>query len=81
MNELISKNLKELIDIVERGEVSSNELYRTFYGRIEDKDKEINSFITKIENLSLTENSKFRGIPIAIKDNIITKGRNTTSAS
>ncbi len=81
MSELISKNLKELTEIIERREMSPDELYLRFYERIEDKDNKINSFITKIENLSFDENGKFKGIPIAIKDNIITKGIKTTCAS
>ena len=73
---------------------SVKELINDFYLKIDSQDAEINSFIctTKDNALSQAENidkliqndeilPPLAGIPIAIKDNICTKGVLTTCAS
>ena len=73
---------------------SVKELVNEFFSKIETKDSEINSFIctTKDNAISQADNidkliqnqetlPRLAGIPIAIKDNICTKGVATTCAS
>ena len=80
--EIISKNL------------SVKELITDFFSKIDSKDPEINSYIcttnenaiAQAENIDkLIQNNQklppLAGIPIAIKDNICTKGVVTTCAS
>ncbi len=81
MDELYKKNLKELLNLLDKNEISPEEMYSTFLNRIDEKEKKINAFITKEEKLIYNKNGYIKGVPIAIKDNIITKGIKTTCAS
>ena len=73
---------------------SVKELVNDFFAKIDQKDSEINSYIctTKDSAISQAENidkliqnnedlPSLAGIPIAVKDNICTKGVATTCAS
>ncbi len=74
-------------------EFSSVELTQACLDQIEQKDKEINAFITVLEKEALEQAknadekiasgdaSPLLGIPISIKDNFCTKGVRTTAAS
>ncbi len=81
MSELLKKNLRELLLLIEKREVSSSEVYRAFLERIYRKDDEIKAFISVEEEQKYIKDGKFKGIPVGIKDNIITKGIKTTCAS
>jgi len=91
---LYTKGIKELSLLLNKKEVSSEEIVSSFIERIKIKDKVINSYITIDEQLLLQQAkesdrrraqgkalSPFDGIPIAVKDNINTKGVRTTCAS
>ena len=82
--------LRKKLDSKEIGVV---ELTKEYLKKIKEKDTEINSFITVTEDIAL-ENAKnaqgmidkgeqmpMTGIPLAVKDNICTKGVLTTCAS
>ena len=73
---------------------SVKELINEFFSKIDSKDPEINSYIclTKDNAIAQAENidkliqnketlPPLAGLPIAIKDNICTKGVTTTSAN
>ena len=82
-----------------RKEIISNnasvkELVNDIFAKIDNKDSEINSYITTTKNSAILQAEKIdkliqnnddlpplAGIPIAIKDNICTKGVSTTCAS
>jgi len=79
---------------IKSGNASVKELVKDIFSKIESKDPEINSYIctTKDNAISQAENidkliqneqilPPLAGIPIAIKDNICTKGVATTCAS
>ncbi len=91
---LYKYNFEELALLLERGEVRSVDIADSFLKRIQNYDKKINSFITVDEEklyLQAEESdarrkkggelSRYDGIPIAVKDNICTKGIKTTCAS
>lgn len=91
---LYKKGLTELSELLSKKEISSKEIAISFADRIETLDSGINSYITfnrdelleKAEESDTrraagTELSPFDGIPVAIKDNINTKGVRTTCAS
>jgi aspartyl-tRNA(Asn)/glutamyl-tRNA(Gln) amidotransferase subunit A len=61
--------------LVADGEVSSDELYRAYLGAIGERDPELHAF------LHVCENDPGKGIPIAIKDVIGTRGIPTTAGS
>ena len=69
---------------------SVKELVNDFFLKIDTKDPEINSYICTTKNIAITQAEKIdkliqdkeslpplAGIPIAIKDNICTSGRNS----
>ena len=81
--------LNETIDSLNQklanGEVSAQELADKTIANIKETDKKINAFITVDEDAKASENldfaNKLAGVPIAIKDNIVTNGLKTTAAS
>ena len=84
--ELYELTVHELMDKLDRKEITSEEIVKSYSKRIEEKD--IQAFVTtttdtaieKARNVS-RENSRLAGIPIGIKDNICTKGVKTTCSS
>lgn len=77
-----------------RGEVSSEEVTRSFLDRISQMNRELNAYVTITEEQALTqarqadqrfakgeETGPLCGIPLAIKDNMNTRGVRTTCAS
>ena len=91
---IIEKSLDELSALLEKKEISSGELTRAYLERIEKLNPSINAFVTinADEALKAAQESDERrkngaplspydGIPIAVKDNINTKGVRTTCSS
>lgn len=82
--------LKETIDSLNQklasGEMKAEKLTRETIKNIDATDKKLNAWITVDQkakpqaDLNFAKN-KLAGIPIAIKDNIVTKGMKTTAAS
>jgi aspartyl-tRNA(Asn)/glutamyl-tRNA(Gln) amidotransferase subunit A len=92
--ELISKPVHELIDLLETRAISSEELVGQYLDRIEQVEPTIKAFITvdregALEAARAVDESRrdgkapsrLAGIPVAVKDNICTKGMATTCAS
>lgn len=83
------KYLNETIDSLNQklasGEVDAQKLADETIENIKATDKDINAFITVDEDAKASENlnfaNKLAGIPVAIKDNIVTNGLKTTAAS
>ncbi len=84
----------ELKEKLEKNELTSEEITKAYVDRINDKEKDIDAFVTinteealdkakKIdeERKQGKEKSPFAGIPIGIKDNMCTKGVRTTCSS
>lgn len=80
--ELYKLTLTEAVDLIERGEISSKELIDAVAERISQVEERVKAYITvTIEGFEASGKGKLSGIPIAIKDNICTKGIKTTCAS
>ena len=92
--ELTRLSAWEMKKLLKKGEVSSEELVKAHLDKIEAMDKDLNAFITvngeaaiqtarnvdkKIKNGE--ETGLLAGIPIGIKDNIMTKNLRTTCGS
>ena len=84
-------SISECIKLLDNREIKVTELVNAYLREIENRDEEINAFITvtKDEALEKAEEldrkgkriSPLSGIPGGIKDNICTKNINTTCAS
>ncbi len=77
---MIDKTLHELVDLVEKKEITSKEVYEQLLLRIKAKNSQINAYISVIEDFK-SKDGMLKGLPIAIKDNIMVKGTKTTCAS
>ena len=88
--ELYELTVHELRDKLAKKEITSEDITKSYIKRIEEKEPEVDAFITKTledaknkaEEIDKKEKkSKFAGIPIGIKDNICMTGVKTTCAS
>ncbi len=92
--ELCNYSAADLYGFMKKRIISPKEILNSVLNRIEEKDPEINAFITLTKELAKrqvkeseirykrgNELSDIDGIPIAIKDNICTLGIRTTCAS
>jgi aspartyl-tRNA(Asn)/glutamyl-tRNA(Gln) amidotransferase subunit A len=92
MTEMHELTLKELSSKIQGKEVSVQEVVEATFARINETDEKIGSFITLNEEKSIelakeldkegpSASKPLAGIPIGIKDNIVTKDLLTTAAS
>ena len=92
--ELCDKSALELASMLRKGETSSREITESVFKRIEEREKDINAFITTTYESALRQADKadrrlrkkepaplLTGIPIAVKDILCTKGIRTTCGS
>jgi aspartyl-tRNA(Asn)/glutamyl-tRNA(Gln) amidotransferase subunit A len=94
--DLYNLTISEVRDLLDKKEISAKDLVNSIYQRIDVVEEKVKAFITitkdkavkmandaqKKINLSETQNTlPLLGIPLAIKDNICTKGVRTTCAS
>lgn len=92
--QLCDQSATELARMLRKGEVSSRQIAESVFQRIDEKEDAINAFITATPEIALRqadladrrfrENKKvslLNGIPIAIKDNMCTRGVPTTCGS
>lgn len=89
MSKYLDLSIKEINELLKKKEIKPLDLVEECFDRIE-KDKHLNAFITlnkeeALKNAKELENKEVDnilfGIPIAIKDNIMTKDLRTTCAS
>ena len=91
---LYQKSATELSAMLARGEISAVELTRSVLGRIEETDGKVGAYVTVCAEDALKQAAAvdsrrakgeelpaLAGIPVAIKDNICTKGVLTTCSS
>ena len=92
--ELFERNACELSEMLKAKEISSKEITKSVFDRIKNVEGKVDAYLTLDEENAMTkaaeideklangeEMSPLAGIPIAIKDNISTKGLRTTCAS
>lgn len=90
MSKIYSLTASELEKKIAQGEITSVEATQSILDRIKDVDDKIGAFISvESENAintakiadGIKENTPLRGVPIALKDNIVSRGEYTTAAS
>ncbi len=79
---LYKKNLRELMDLIDKRETTAEEIYSSVLDRINKKETDINAYVSVFEEFKKNEvEGILKNIPIAIKDNIHIKGKLTTCSS
>jgi len=95
MKNLVSWSIKKLRDAIKRKEVSIREVAEAYFERIEAVNPVLNTFLTVCRDHALQEAQDLdvrlrkrelklgflTGIPLAVKDNIITRDVRTTCGS
>ena len=87
-----TKSIDELHDLLVKKEISATELTKSILEDIKKRETAVDSFITISEEAALAQakaidekgidvDNVMSGIPLAVKDNISTKGILTTAAS
>lgn len=86
--ELYELTVHELIEKLDKNEVTSEDIIKSYSKRIEEKEKDVKAFVTITTDKALEESksvnrtkSKVAGIPIGLKDNLCTKEVKTTCSS
>ena len=92
--ELYEYTVHELVEKLEKGEITSEELTRSYFDRIKEIDPKVKAYISTYEEEAISKAkkvdedrkagkpvSKFAGIPIGIKDNMCITGTKTTCSS
>ena len=90
MSEIIKKNLSEIIDLVKKKEIKSEELANLYIDKV-NKSKKLNSYITTCFEYTIQKSKEFDkkpnlntllpGVPLAVKDLFCTNGFKTTAGS
>ena len=90
MSDITKKSLTEIVSLIKKKEIKSEELTQSFIKNI-NNDKKLNAFITNCSDQALEKAKKFDkkpnlesllpGVPIAVKDLFCTQGVKTTAGS
>ncbi|MFO7889523.1 MAG: Asp-tRNA(Asn)/Glu-tRNA(Gln) amidotransferase subunit GatA [bacterium] len=92
--ELCDHTAAQLCTMLNKGELSSKEITESVFQRIDQREKDINAYISVFRKQALHQaesadkkfhkkqhSSRLNGIPIAFKDNVCTRGLTTTCGS
>ena len=90
MSDITKRSLTEIVDLIKKKEIKSEELTQSFINNI-NSDKKLNTFITNCSEQALEKAKNFdenpnyesllSGVPIAVKDLFCTQSVKTTAGS
>ncbi|MDQ7037600.1 MAG: Asp-tRNA(Asn)/Glu-tRNA(Gln) amidotransferase subunit GatA [Aquificota bacterium] len=84
------KGASEIARLISKGEIKPSEIMESFLRRFEETEEKVRAYITQNFEKAVEEakkldgkkpEGKLFGVPVAVKDNIVTKGIRTTCAS
>jgi aspartyl-tRNA(Asn)/glutamyl-tRNA(Gln) amidotransferase subunit A len=87
---LTSLSGTEICALIKKKEIKAEEIILAYSEKIQEREKDISAFITVLGDRALAsakkidqkkEKGRLAGVPLAVKDNILTKGIRTTCAS
>ena len=91
---LYEYTVHELVEMLEKGEITSEEITRSYFDRIDEKEDDVKAYVSLLREEAIAKAqkvdedrksgkkvSKFAGIPIGIKDNLCITGTKTTCSS
>jgi aspartyl-tRNA(Asn)/glutamyl-tRNA(Gln) amidotransferase subunit A len=93
MEEILKKGIREVGDLLKKGEITSTQLTRFYFDRIATHDSKVNAYLRTTEELAMSMAAEadkrirsgtgqpLTGIPFGMKDILCTKGVETTCAS
>ena len=92
MNKLVNLSIEEMHDLLVKGDITSVELTEAMFEQIAATEDDVKAFITlnkdealakahAIDEQGIDPDNILMGIPVAVKDNIVTKNLRTTAAS
>ncbi len=81
MGRILDLTLYELVEAIKSGSLGAQEVLEEYRASIRKNDGKLNAFITLNEHIEGEPRGILAGAPIAIKDNMCTKGMRTTCAS
>ena len=92
--ELYEYTVHELVEMLEKGQTTSEEITKSYFDRIKEIDPKVKAYVSTLEDEAIAKAkkvdedrkagkpvSKFAGIPIGIKDNMCITGTKTTCSS
>jgi len=89
MSDITEFSLEKIAEGVRKGDFSAVEVLQAFLGNIAEKENDLNAFITvnsagaldQAKKVKKGQKGRLLGVPIALKDNISTRGLRTTAGS
>ena len=91
---LYEYTVHELVEKLEKGEITSEEITRSYFDRIDEKEEDVKAYVSLLREEAIAKAkkvdedrksgkvvSKYAGIPIGIKDNMCITGTRTTCSS
>lgn len=78
---LLGYSLQAIRSLLQKKQISSEEIYSFFQKRIEKYDPDIHAYLTTIPYSKQTGKGILNDIPLAIKDNFCTQGTRTTASA
>ncbi|MFH0772859.1 MAG: amidase family protein [bacterium] len=78
---LLGKTVKEIREMIDKKEITAEEVFSFFHDRVRKYNQTLNAFLTVQNKGNNSAQGVLSGIPLAVKDNFCTKGVRTTASA